>query len=108
VFNDFDGLSRRNRVRYDSPAFWGFQLSGSLLSDGGDVALRYAAKWGEDWKFAAAAAYADPQATSDTVDNQYNGSASILHSSGLNLTVAGGYPGFGQRLAEPGRQYVTQ
>jgi predicted porin len=90
VFNDFDGLSRRNRVRYDSPDFWGFQLSASLLSDGGDVALRYAAKWGEDWEFAAAVAYADPQAISDTVDNQYNGSASILHSSGLNLTVAGG------------------
>jgi len=91
AFSDFDGLSRRNRVRYDSPDFGGFQLSGSLLSDGGDVALRYAAKWGEDWKFAAAAAYADPQAVSDTVDNQYNGSASILHSSGVNLTVAGGF-----------------
>jgi len=91
VFSDFDGLSRQNRVRYDSPDFWGFQLSGSLLSDGGDVALRYAAKWGENWKFAAAAAYADPQAISDTVAAQYNGSASILHSSGLNLTVSGGF-----------------
>jgi predicted porin len=90
VFSNFDGLSRRNRIRYDSPEFWGFTLSGSLPSDGGDVALRYAAKWGEDWKFAAAVAYADPQATSDTVASQYNGSASILHSSGINFTVAGG------------------
>jgi hypothetical protein len=101
VFSDMDGLSRRNRVRYDSPEFWGFQLSGSLLSDGGDVALRYAAKWGENWKFAAAAAYADPQATSNTVDNQYNGSASILHSSGLNLTVAGGYQDLDSGLLNP-------
>jgi predicted porin len=108
VFSNFDGLSRRNRVRYDSPAFWGFQLSGSLLSDGGDVALRYAAKWGEDWKFAAAVAYADPQATSDTVANQYNGSASILHSSGIEPDGGRGHPGPGKRLcSEPGRQYVT-
>jgi predicted porin len=101
VFSDFDGLSRQNRVRYDSPAFWGFQLSGSLLSDGGDVALRYAAKWGDDWEFAAAAAYADLQAISDTVDNQYNGSASILHSSGLNLTVAGGIQDLDSGLLNP-------
>ena len=101
VFNDFDGLSRRNRVRYDSPDFWGFQLSGSLLSDGGDVALRYAAKWGQDWEFVAALAYADPQAISNTVDNQYNGSASILHSSGLNLTVAGGIQDLDSGLLNP-------
>jgi predicted porin len=101
VFSNFDGLSRRNRIRYDSPEFWGFTLSGSLPSDGGDVALRYAAKWGEDWKFAAAVAYADPQATSDTVDSQYNGSASILHSSGINLTVAGGYQDLESGLLNP-------
>ena len=101
VFSNFDGLSRRNRVRYDSPAFWGFTLSGSLLSDGGDVVLKYAGKWGEDWKFAAAVAYADPQATNDTVANQYNGSASILHSSGINLTLAGGYQDLESGLFNP-------
>jgi len=101
VFSNFDGLSRRNRIRYDSPEFWGLSLSGSLLSDGGDVALKYAAKWGEDWKFAAAAAYADPQATSNTVANQYNGSASILHSSGFNFTVAGGYQDLESGLFNP-------
>jgi len=101
VFSNFDGLSRRNRIRYDSPEFWGFTLAASALSDGGDVALKYAAKWGEDWKFAAAVAYADPQATSDTVDSQYNGSASILHSSGINLTVAGGYQDLESGLLNP-------
>lgn len=90
VFSNFDGLSRRNRIRYDSPEFMGFTAGGSLLSDGGDVSLKYATKWGEDWKFAAAIAYADPQAIDDNTDNQYNGSASILHSSGVNLTLAAG------------------
>jgi len=101
VFSDFDGLSRRNRIRYDSPEFWGFTLAASALSDGGDVALKYAAKWGEDWKFAAAVAYADPQAISDTLAHQYNGSASVLHSSGLNFTVAGGYRDLESGLLHP-------
>ncbi len=93
AFDNLDGLSRRNRLRYDSPTLWGFSLQGSVLSDGGDVALKYAAKWGENWKFAAAASYANPQALSvgDTIDDQVSGSASVLHSTGLNLTVASGY-----------------
>ena len=103
VFDNFDGLGRRNRIRFDSPVFWGFSLQASALSDGGDVALKYAAKWGENWKFAAAAAYANPQATGDgdTIDNQYNASASILHSSGLNLTVAGAYADLQHNLTNP-------
>jgi predicted porin len=90
AFSNFDGLGRRNRIRYDTPEFWGFTLSASAPSDGGDVALRYAAKWGEALKFAAAAAYANPKAFDDAVDDQYAGSASVLHDSGLSLTVAGG------------------
>ncbi len=103
AFDNFDGLSRRNRIRYDSPKFWGFSLQASVLSDGGDVALKYAAKWGANWKFAAAAAYANPQATGDgdTIDNQYNGSASLLHSSGFNLTVAGAYADLQDDLINP-------
>ena len=103
AFDNFDGLGRRNRIRYDSPVFWGFSLQASALSDGGDVALKYAARWGEDWKFAAAAAYANPQATGDgdTIDSQYNASASLLHSSGLNLTVAGAYADLKHDLINP-------
>ncbi len=90
AFDNFDGLGRRNRIRYDSPNFAGFTLALGALSDGGDVALKYAARWGQHFKAAGAVAYANPQAISDTVDDQYNGSFSILHSSGINLTVAGG------------------
>lgn len=101
AFSNFDGLSRRNRVRYDSPQLWGFTVGGSLLSNGGDLALKYAAKWGEEWKFAAAAAYANPYATDRDTDSQYNGSASILHSSGFNLTVAGGYRDLESGVSNP-------
>ena len=36
------------------------------------------------------AAYSNPGSTSGTIDDTVNGSVSLLHSSGLNLTLAGG------------------
>ena len=88
VFANFDGIGRDDRLRYDTPNFYGFMISGSVVSgDAADVALRYSAKLG-DFKLAAAAAYADPAGTSDTDDNLFTGSVSVLHSSGFNLTFA--------------------
>ncbi len=89
VFDDFDGLSRRDRVRYDSPRFFGFQASGSAISDDRwDLALRWAGQ-GYGVKAAAAAAVSDPQ--NSQTNNIYNGSASVLHeNTGLNLTVSAG------------------
>ena len=90
VFNNFDGLSRDDRLRYDTPNFYGFVASGSVISgDAADVALRYSAKLG-DFKLAAAAAYSDPASNSNSVDETIDGSLSVLHSSGFNLTFAGG------------------
>ncbi len=91
VFNNFDGLGREDRVRYDTPIFHGFQLSGSINNDdGGDAAIRYSGKFGETL-FAAAAAWASPDDQIPDVDNQYNGSAAVLFDMGLNFAVAGGY-----------------
>ena len=85
-----DGLGRDDRVRYDTPSFAGFKASTSYIADGGgDLALTYGARFG-DLKLAAALAYADPAGTSDIVDDQINGSVSMLHSSGFNFTFAGG------------------
>ena len=90
VFSNFDGLGRDDRLRYDTPDFYGFVASGSVVSgDAADVALRYSAKFG-DFKLAAAAAYSDPAGTSDSVDDTIDGSISVLHGSGFNLTFAGG------------------
>lgn len=90
VFSDMDGLSRKNRIRYDSPGFYGLMASTSWISEGGgDVALKYASAFG-DFKLAAQAAFANPGGTSGTLDTQLNGSASVLHASGFNLTLASG------------------
>jgi len=84
-FDNFDGLSRRDRVRYDTPEFMGFKLSGSAGDSGRwDFAGTYDNEIG-DFAIEAAAALAND----DDDENRYSGSASILHkTSGISLTGA--------------------
>ncbi len=90
VFSNFDGLSRRDRLRYDTPVWHGLEGAASIVSgSGGDLALHYSSKI-DRFKIAAAGAYSDPGSESSTIDETWNGSASILHQSGWNLTLAGG------------------
>jgi predicted porin len=91
VFDNMDGLSRDDRLRYDTPSFWGFSAATSAVAgNAGDVALFYSSKF-PGFKIAGAVAYADPAGNSATVDNQTNGSLSLLADMGLSLTVAAGY-----------------
>ncbi len=93
VIDNMDGLSRRDRVRYDSPIFAGFQLSGSAIETGAfDSALSYSRKFG-GMLLASALGYANPGDLA-AWDNQYDGSVSILLENGLNLTFAGGIQEF--------------
>jgi hypothetical protein len=90
AFDNFDGLGRDDRVRYDSPTFAGFQISGSALQgDSIDVALRYSADL-DGTKVAAGVALAHLSSTSTTIDTQLSGSVSVLLENGFNATVAGG------------------
>lgn len=87
-FNSMDGLSRRVRVRYDSPQFGGLTLSGSATENKGrDLALRFYHTLPQ-FRLQAAAAIADPGRGYDY--NQVNGSFSLRHDSGLSLTMSGG------------------
>lgn len=102
VIDNMDGLSRRNRFRYDTPSFAGFALSGSAIESGAfDLAARYERKF-DGIKLAAAVGYATP-GDLKSWDKQYSGSFSVLHDSGLNLTVAGG----NQDLKEDNRDDPT-
>lgn len=94
AFNNYDGLSRRVRIRYDTPRLAGFGASVSyganLLDDNdtplADVALTYENEF-DDFQVEGAVAYAWQENDVEIVD----GSASILHEpSGLNFTVAAG------------------
>lgn len=100
VFNNLDGLSRDDRIRYDTPALSGFTASASFgAQEFWDVALRYAGDFGGT-KVAAAVAYADFGDMNKTIDGQINGSASILLPFGLSLTGAAGQ----QTLDDPKRK----
>jgi len=88
--SNFDGLSRRDRIRYDTPKFAGFYGSGSIGNGNiWDAALRYAGDIG--WaKVAAAGAWADG-GTRFSYDGRFSSSASMLFNFGLNLTLAYAY-----------------
>ena len=88
VFTNLDGLGREDRVLYDTPTLGGFQASTSFVTNSRwDLALRYGGDFGA-FQTAAAIGYADPN--SDTVDYRLDGSFSVLHDSGVNLTAAAG------------------
>ena len=87
VFSNMDGLSRDDRIRYDTPNLGGFSLAASYEdSRKADVALRFSGDVGGGFKLAGAVAYA----IFDDIDSQVNGSISVLHRSGFNVTGAAG------------------
>lgn len=112
VFSNMDGMSRDDRLRYDTPSFSGFKLSGSLIeNNAADVAARYNATLG-GFELGTAVAYASNSGRDagpgDLGFTQINGSVSLLHSSGFNLTGAAGQrdPDDPTRLEDPLFWYV--
>jgi len=89
AYSNFDGLLRKNRVRYDTPTFHGFHLSTSAFSE-----QRYdgALFWGgQGYGLKAAAGAHITDTNQDDADYQYAGSFSILHEdTGLNFTLSSG------------------
>ncbi len=89
VFNQMDGLSKKNRVRYDTPSLGGLSLGVSAgEKEMVDAALTYSRELADGTQFKAAVAYSDPGEGKEY--SQINGSASVLFGFGLNFTVAGG------------------
>ncbi len=86
VFSNFDGLGRRDRIRYDTPKFAGFQITTSHGNgDAWDLALRYGGSLG-GVKVTGAIAYADTESIDGA--SAVNGSLSVLLPIGLSFTVA--------------------
>jgi hypothetical protein len=87
AWSNFDGFSRDDRIRYDTPNFAGFKASVSAFEtqdDGWDAALRYSGDYGFA-KVVAAVAYGETGSR-----DQLNGSISLLHESGVSATFATG------------------
>ncbi len=90
VYNQMDGLSRRNLIRYDTPKFAGFTIGVSHgQGDLWDIAGRYSANYKQaGLKVSAGIAYWEFGKNSNINDSGIGGSVSVLHSSGFNLTFA--------------------
>lgn len=103
---NFDGFCCIARVRYDSPRYNGFSLSGSIGEDiypersdiiVTDIALRYKETHG-DFKIAGAVAYSEVDINSNSI---IAGSFSSLHEpSGVSVTMAGAFAGIDSRDAD--------
>ena len=105
VFNNYDGLSRRDRIRYDTPTFFGFYASSSYMNGQSyDLALRSAHEWQNFGKLATAVAYVPGDNQRDEY-KQFDGSISFLHNSGLNLTFSHGRRDFDVRDSDDGKNY---
>lgn len=90
VYTNMDGLSRTDRIRYDTPTFAGFGLAASASSgEAFDGALTYSRDF-SGTKFAAALGLADPGDIESSYDGIYSGSASVLLPMGLNVTFSAG------------------
>jgi len=95
LFDNRDGLSRKDRVRYDTPSFGGVKFSTSFLggkwnddddgveSGAWDAALRYGREFDG---IEVAAALATWKKDKDT--KGHGGSASVLAPSGTSLTLS--------------------
>ncbi|ANK77067.1 MULTISPECIES: porin [Ensifer] len=96
AFTNYDGLSRKLRVRYDTPAFGGFSFATSVGTQVvpeetdvtvWDAAVRYNETY-DAFKVAAALAVSRP----GDGNSIYDASVSVLHlDTGLSLTLAAGY-----------------
>lgn len=88
VFNNLDGLSRNDRLRYDTPAFGPVGLAVSATNgDAYEIAGRLVQDVGDN-AFEAAIGYIDGGDRSPF--SQIGASASFLHASGFNVTIAVG------------------
>lgn len=89
VYTGMDGLSRQDRIRYDTPEFNGFSLGFSHANrDSHDAVIKYAGTL-NNVKLEAAVAYAKPFPSAPH-KQQYNGSISILFPSGFNISFSSG------------------
>lgn len=88
VFNNLDGDSRDNRIRYDTPKFGGFQVTASHGNgDRSGIALRFGGEI-SGVKIKAAVAYTNFGLNAD--QEIFNGSVSVLLPLGLSLTFGAG------------------
>ena len=104
--SNFDGLSRNDRLRYDTPSFGGATLSVSATNgDAYELAARYSADFDRFGKITTAIGYVDTEKRTDPEYTQIGGSVSWLHTSGVNLTLSSGTRDIDKTSRDPVNYY---
>ena len=97
-FDSMDGGGRADRIRYDTPKFYGAKFSASHSDgDSWDLGLSYGAAYGET-KLKAGLGYRDASVTGSNFA-RLNASASILFPFGANISVSYAGDSFDDELA---------
>ncbi len=116
VFNAMDGLSRDDRIRYDTPRIAGFQFSTSYVDGGAfDFALRYAGEFNGN-QLVAGVGFADAVARNHiaaTAVSGYPGAVANLYgyagvptgSNGTQVLGTAASPNSGDASANGSKQY---
>lgn len=119
VFDSGDGLFRRNRIRYDTPEFYGLRLQTSHYykgrNDNWDVAFKYAGT-ANDIKIAAQGAYlrrlsktvSVPGGSTPAKYHQFNGSLGVLFPNGMSVFLSALHRDWKSRRAHNGSIYFAK
>jgi predicted porin len=106
VFSNFDGLSRNDRIRYDTPKLGPVGLAISAGQERGEIGVRYSTKFGDGGKFGAAIGIVDRDRDNNSGFGQTGLSASLLLGSGFNVGVHYGERDFDSRGVDAEGTYI--
>ncbi len=106
AFDNFDGLSRNDRLRYDSPNYGPIGVAVSGGQDKAELGLRYTQKMGGGSKVGAALGYVESDDPGSDNFKQLGLSASYITAGGFNITGAYGERDINGASVDPESMYI--
>ncbi len=106
AFSNYDGLSRNDRVRYDTPAFGPIGIAVSAGQDKAELAVRYSQNLGGGSKLGGAIGYVGSDDPGVANFKQLGISGSYLTAGGFNVSAAYAEKDVNGASVDPSNTYV--